>query len=39
SELGVTEGTVKVHLHKIFEKLGIGSRTELVILAQKGEGA
>jgi two-component system nitrate/nitrite response regulator NarL len=37
SELGVTEGTVKVHLHKIYEKLGIGSRTELVILAQDAE--
>lgn len=34
AELGVTEGTVKVHLHKVFEKLGIGSRTELIILAQ-----
>ncbi|MBA3896184.1 MAG: response regulator transcription factor [Sphingomonadaceae bacterium] len=31
--LGIAEGTVKVHLHKVYEKLGISSRTELVILA------
>lgn len=33
-ELGLTEGTVKVHLHKVFEKLGIRGRTELILLAQ-----
>jgi len=32
-ELGLTEGTVKVHLHKIFEKLGLSSRMELILLA------
>ena len=34
SELGLTEGTVKVHLHKVFDKLGIRGRTELILLAQ-----
>jgi two-component system nitrate/nitrite response regulator NarP len=32
-ELGLTEGTVKVHLHKIFEKLDIRSRTDLILMA------
>jgi two-component system nitrate/nitrite response regulator NarP len=32
-ELGVTEGTVKVYMHAIFEKLGVGNRTELAIRA------
>jgi two-component system, NarL family, nitrate/nitrite response regulator NarL len=31
SQLGITEGTVKVYLHAIFEKLGVSSRTELAI--------
>ena len=31
-ELGLTEGTVKVWLHRIYEKLGISNRTELAIL-------
>lgn len=34
-ELGLTEGTVKVHLHKVFEKLGVRGRTELILLAQE----
>ena len=37
-ELGLTEGTVKVHLHKVFEKLGVRGRTELILLAQDREG-
>lgn len=32
-ELGLTEGTVKVHLHKIFEKLDLRSRTDLILMA------
>lgn len=33
--LGVTEGTVKAYLHAVFEKLGVGSRTELAIRADE----
>ncbi|HYU95945.1 MAG TPA: response regulator transcription factor [Sphingomicrobium sp.] len=33
--LGVTEGTVKVYLHAIFEKLGVKNRTELAIRADE----
>jgi len=32
-QLGVTEGTVKVYLHAIFEKLGVDNRTELAMRA------
>jgi DNA-binding NarL/FixJ family response regulator len=28
--LGVSEGTVKIHLHSIYKKLGISSRAALV---------
>ena len=35
AELGVTEGTVKVYLHGVFEKLGVSSRTELAIRADE----
>jgi len=34
-ELGVTEGTVKVYLHAVFEKLGVKNRTELAIRADE----
>jgi DNA-binding NarL/FixJ family response regulator len=29
--LSITEGTVKIHLHTIYEKLGVDGRTALVI--------
>jgi two-component system nitrate/nitrite response regulator NarP len=35
NELGVTEGTVKVYLHGVFEKLGVSSRTELAVRADE----
>jgi DNA-binding NarL/FixJ family response regulator len=31
--LSVAEGTVKVHLHRIYRKLGITNRTALAVLA------
>jgi len=34
-ELGIGEGTVKVHLHNSFEKLGVTSRTGLALLAAR----
>ena len=33
--LVISESTVKVHLHNIYEKLGIEGRLELVLLAQQ----
>jgi two-component system nitrate/nitrite response regulator NarP len=33
TELGVTEGTVKVYLHSIFDKTGVANRTELAMRA------
>ena len=33
AELGTTEGTIKLTLHRIFEKCGVKTRTELAILA------
>lgn len=33
-DLGITEGTVKMHLHNLYEKLGVSSRTELAVLAR-----
>ena len=34
-QLGVTEGTITVYLHAIFQKLGVSSRTELAIRAEE----
>ncbi|QNM81993.1 response regulator transcription factor [Sphingomonas sabuli] len=36
--LGITEGTVKVYLHSIFEKTGVVNRTELAIRAAEWIG-
>jgi RNA polymerase sigma factor (sigma-70 family) len=33
-QLNIAEGTIKVHLHHIFEKLAIKHRTALVALAR-----
>lgn len=38
-ELGVSEATVKAHVSAIFQKLGVESRTQAVILATKIERA
>ena len=35
AELGLTEGTVKVYLYRICEKLGVGNRTELALVARE----
>jgi two-component system, NarL family, nitrate/nitrite response regulator NarL len=32
--LDISEGTVKMHLHNLYEKLGVSSRTELAILVR-----
>jgi DNA-binding NarL/FixJ family response regulator len=34
-ELKITEGTVKIHLHRIYQKLGVKSRFALAVLARK----
>lgn len=38
-KLGITEGTVKVYLHSVFEKTGVANRTELAIRAAEWVGA
>lgn len=38
SELGIGEGTVKVYLHAMYQKLGIENRTELALLAVNDPG-
>lgn len=37
-ELGITEGTVKMHLHNLYQKLDIESRTELVLYENRTRG-
>jgi two-component system nitrate/nitrite response regulator NarL len=36
-ELDLSEGTVKLHLYSIFQKLGVGNRTELAALAHRSK--
>jgi DNA-binding NarL/FixJ family response regulator len=38
AQLGITEGTVKIHLHRIFDKLGVGRRVELTNYARREMG-
>ena len=33
--LAISEGTVKIHLHNVYEKLGIDGRLELMVWAQE----
>jgi DNA-binding NarL/FixJ family response regulator len=33
--LSISEGTVKVHLHNIYEKMGVDGRLELVLISQQ----
>jgi two-component system nitrate/nitrite response regulator NarL len=35
ARLRITEGTVKVYVHRIFDKIGVNSRTELAIKADQ----
>ena len=35
TRLSISEGTVKVHLHNIYEKLGVDGRLELTLVAQQ----
>ena len=35
--LGLTEGTVKEYIHRIFQKVGCTSRTELAIMRARGQ--
>lgn len=34
NDLGMTEGSIKVYLHRMYEKLGIQTRTELAMLSR-----
>jgi DNA-binding NarL/FixJ family response regulator len=36
--LGITEGTVKIHLHRIYDKLQVSSRIELANYARRELG-
>ena len=38
TQLGLSEGTVKVHLSRIYDKLGVSSRTELALVIRESSG-
>ncbi len=35
SKLGISEGTVKLHVHNIYAKLGLSNRVELAVYARE----
>jgi predicted transcriptional regulator len=35
-ELGITDGTVKLHIHNIFQKLGVRNRTAIYVWLATG---
>jgi len=35
TRLSITEGTVKIHLHRIYEKLGVNGRSQLILYATR----
>ena len=35
SDLAITVGTMKLHLHQVYKKLGINTRVELVMRAEE----
>jgi DNA-binding NarL/FixJ family response regulator len=37
-QLSISEGTVKIHLHNMYEKLGVLNRTSLAMLVQNAQG-
>ena len=37
-EAHIAEGTVKIHLHKAYKKLGIANRSTLAVMAMSGAG-
>lgn len=37
-QLGMTEGAIKVALHRLYDKLGVSNRTELALLVRDSEG-
>jgi two-component system nitrate/nitrite response regulator NarP len=37
-ELGMTEGTIKVYLHRMYDKLGVTNRTELALFVRESGG-